>query len=190
MQESRGRAAGLQGGLACCGRPAHVPPALQVPSKLVPALSPLSRTVPYRTVPPPQAVCICKSGFQDAVVWNPAEAKAASMGDLGAGHYRGFVCVEVAQARSGPVSARSGCPSLLPLAAPCLPHGCLAPSPALRALPAHLRLPALPLSLATARPQVSLRARGDTWEGSQTLRVEYAPKEREGSGQALPLTST
>ncbi|KAL4424057.1 hypothetical protein ABPG75_001358 [Micractinium tetrahymenae] len=43
-----------------------------------------------------------KRGFRDAVVWNPAEAKATGMADLGE-HWRGFVCLEVAQARSGPV---------------------------------------------------------------------------------------
>lgn len=49
-----------------------------------------------------------KRGFADAVVWNPAEAKAASMGDLGAEHWRGFVCVEAAQARSGAVTLAAG----------------------------------------------------------------------------------
>ena len=41
---------------------------------------------------------IHKHGFADAVVWNPAESKAAGMGDLGADNWRGFVCVEVARA--------------------------------------------------------------------------------------------
>jgi len=34
-------------------------------------------------------------GFRDVVVWNPAEAKAAAMSDLGAENWTGFVCVEV-----------------------------------------------------------------------------------------------
>lgn len=37
-----------------------------------------------------------------------AQAKAASMGDLGADNWRGFVCVEVAQARSGAVQLQAG----------------------------------------------------------------------------------
>lgn len=36
------------------------------------------------------------------------QAKAASMGDLGAEHWRGFVCVEAAQARSGAVTLAAG----------------------------------------------------------------------------------
>ena len=51
---------------------------------------------------------IHKHGFADAVVWNPAESKAAGMGDLGADNWRGFVCVEVAQARSGAVALAAG----------------------------------------------------------------------------------
>ena len=38
----------------------------------------------------------------------PPQAKAASMGDLGAEHWRGFVCVEAAQARSGAVQLAAG----------------------------------------------------------------------------------
>ncbi|KAL4419670.1 hypothetical protein ABPG77_000567 [Micractinium sp. CCAP 211/92] len=48
-----------------------------------------------------------KRGFSDAVVWNPAQAKAEGMADLGE-HWRGFVCLEVAQARSGPVVLQPG----------------------------------------------------------------------------------
>lgn len=48
-----------------------------------------------------------KRGFADAVVWNPGEAKAAGMADLGE-HWRGFVCLEVAQARSGPAVLQPG----------------------------------------------------------------------------------
>ena len=51
---------------------------------------------------------IHKHGFADAVVWNPAESKAAGMGDLWADNWRGFVCVEVAQARSGAVVLAAG----------------------------------------------------------------------------------
>lgn len=47
-----------------------------------------------------------KRGFQDAVVWSPGQDKAAGMSDLG--DWRGFVCVEVAQARSGAVALGPG----------------------------------------------------------------------------------
>lgn len=36
-------------------------------------------------------------GFADTVVWNPGAELAAGMGDLGAGEYRRFVCIEAAQ---------------------------------------------------------------------------------------------
>ncbi len=39
---------------------------------------------------------IRKAGFSDAVVWNPAAAKCASMPDLEPDDYRRFVCVEAA----------------------------------------------------------------------------------------------
>ncbi|KAL4856516.1 putative glucose-6-phosphate 1-epimerase [Chlorella vulgaris] len=53
-------------------------------------------------------VMVHKEGFQDAVVWNPWEAKAAGMADLGPEHWRGFVCVEATQARSGAVTLAPG----------------------------------------------------------------------------------
>ena len=33
-------------------------------------------------------------GFKDFVVWNPAQAKASEMGDLGGENWDKFVCVE------------------------------------------------------------------------------------------------
>ncbi|MFC3815800.1 D-hexose-6-phosphate mutarotase [Lysobacter sp. GCM10012299] len=41
-----------------------------------------------------EAVRIGAEGFRDTVVWNPGEALAASMADLGPGEHRHFVCVE------------------------------------------------------------------------------------------------
>lgn len=41
-----------------------------------------------------EAVRISAEGFRDTVVWNPGEALAASMDDLGADEHRHFVCVE------------------------------------------------------------------------------------------------
>jgi glucose-6-phosphate 1-epimerase len=53
-------------------------------------------------------VMVHKAGFGDAVVWSPGEAKAGGMGDLGAAHWRRFVCLEVAQARGGAVQLEPG----------------------------------------------------------------------------------
>ncbi len=41
-----------------------------------------------------EAMRINAEGFRDTVVWNPGEALAASMADLGPGEHRHFVCVE------------------------------------------------------------------------------------------------
>ena len=38
-----------------------------------------------------------KTNLPDCVVWNPWEERAAGMGDLGAEHWAGFVCVEAGQ---------------------------------------------------------------------------------------------
>lgn len=54
------------------------------------------------------AVRVHKSGFADAVVWNPWEAKARAMADFGDEEYREMVCVEVAQAGSGAVAVAPG----------------------------------------------------------------------------------
>jgi len=42
-------------------------------------------------------VSIAKSGFADAVVWNPGPDKAAQLDDLPAGDWRHLLCVEAAQ---------------------------------------------------------------------------------------------
>ena len=42
-------------------------------------------------------------GFVDAVLWNPGEAKAGAMSDMGDGEYKQMVCIEAAVATSGPV---------------------------------------------------------------------------------------
>ena len=38
-----------------------------------------------------------KTNLPDVVVWNPWEERAGGMGDLGAEHWAGFVCVEAGQ---------------------------------------------------------------------------------------------
>lgn len=52
------------------------------------------------------ALRLAKRCFPDAVVWNPAAAKAAGMADLD--DWRGFVCVEVAHAAGKPVRLDGG----------------------------------------------------------------------------------
>ena len=49
-----------------------------------------------RMVEPGRTTVIRKAGFSDAVVWNPAAAKCATMPDLEPDDYRRFVCVEAA----------------------------------------------------------------------------------------------
>jgi len=49
-----------------------------------------------------------KSGFADAVVWNPAEGKAKKMTDFGDDEWEEMVCLEVAQAGSGAVDLPAG----------------------------------------------------------------------------------
>lgn len=51
---------------------------------------------------------IRKSGFPDAVVWNPWVAKAKGMADFGDDEYKEMVCVEPAIAASGPVILAPG----------------------------------------------------------------------------------
>jgi glucose-6-phosphate 1-epimerase len=41
---------------------------------------------------------IAKRGSSSTVVWNPGPERAARMPDVGAGHWRGFVCVETSNA--------------------------------------------------------------------------------------------
>ena len=50
---------------------------------------------------------LAKRGFRDAVLWNVGEAKGAGMGDLGAGEWRNYVCVE-AGAIGTPVTLQPG----------------------------------------------------------------------------------
>lgn len=47
---------------------------------------------------------VSKSNFPDAVVWNPHIAKSAGMSDFGNDEWKEMVCLEVAQAGSGPVT--------------------------------------------------------------------------------------
>ena len=55
----------------------------------------------------PPLVTLAKRGFRDAVLWNVGEAKGAGMGDLGAGEWRNYVCVE-AGAIGTPVTLQPG----------------------------------------------------------------------------------
>ncbi|GMH41579.1 hypothetical protein BSKO_09489 [Bryopsis sp. KO-2023] len=49
-----------------------------------------------------------KSGFPDAVVWNPWIEKAKATGDLGDEEYKEMLCVEPAVAASGPIVLPAG----------------------------------------------------------------------------------
>lgn len=55
-----------------------------------------------------RVVVVEKSGFPDAVVWNPWIDKAASIKDLGNDEYKEMLCVEPAVAGSGPVKVNPG----------------------------------------------------------------------------------
>lgn len=56
-----------------------------------------------------RVVTIEKSeSFRDVVVWNPYVEKAARMADFGDSEWRDMVCVEVAQAGSGPITVQPG----------------------------------------------------------------------------------
>ncbi len=52
-------------------------------------------------------ISLTKAGFPDVVLWNLGEAKAPSMADLGAGEWRGYVCLE-AGAIGKPVTLGAG----------------------------------------------------------------------------------
>lgn len=45
-----------------------------------------------------QITRISKTGSKTTVIWNPGAVQARQMGDLGEAHYRGFICVEAANA--------------------------------------------------------------------------------------------
>jgi glucose-6-phosphate 1-epimerase len=49
-----------------------------------------------RLVEPDRTTVVCKTGFADTVVWNPAAEKCATMPDLEPGDYRRLVCIEAA----------------------------------------------------------------------------------------------
>ena len=51
---------------------------------------------------------IAKLGSQSTVVWNPWQARAAQMGDLGADGWKGFVCVESGNALENAVTVAAG----------------------------------------------------------------------------------
>ncbi|MGO1072248.1 D-hexose-6-phosphate mutarotase [Lysobacter sp. CA199] len=51
---------------------------------------------PLRVTDGEQLLRLEAEGFADTVVWNPGAELAASLGDLGAGEHRHFVCVEAA----------------------------------------------------------------------------------------------
>jgi D-hexose-6-phosphate mutarotase len=51
---------------------------------------------------------IAKGGSQSTVVWNPWEEKTVQMGDLGIDGYRGFVCVESANATDSALTLTPG----------------------------------------------------------------------------------
>ena len=51
---------------------------------------------------------IAKTGSRSTVVWNPWEAKADKMGDLGPDGWRGMVCVESANAADNAVTLKAG----------------------------------------------------------------------------------
>jgi len=56
-----------------------------------------------------QELCkLSKDGFKDAVVWNPGANKARLMADFGDDEWKDMVCVEVAQAGSGPIELKAG----------------------------------------------------------------------------------
>ncbi|MDO8458237.1 MAG: D-hexose-6-phosphate mutarotase [Burkholderiaceae bacterium] len=56
---------------------------------------------------------IAKLGSQSTVVWNPWQARAAQMGDLGADGWKGFVCVESGNALENAVTVAAGTSHML-----------------------------------------------------------------------------
>jgi glucose-6-phosphate 1-epimerase len=57
--------------------------------------------------PDDTVVLVAETGFPDVVVWNIGSTLGASMGDLGSGQWRGYVCVEAAVVGS-PVVVEAG----------------------------------------------------------------------------------
>lgn len=55
-----------------------------------------------------RSIELTKSGFPDAVVWNPWVDKAAKMADFGDSEYTGMLCIEPAVAGSGAVTLEAG----------------------------------------------------------------------------------
>ena len=55
-----------------------------------------------------RSIHISKLGSQSTVVWNPAAARAAQMGDLGNEGWRHFICVESANALDNAVTVKAG----------------------------------------------------------------------------------
>jgi D-hexose-6-phosphate mutarotase len=49
-----------------------------------------------------------KSGSNSTVVWNPFEAKASTMADIGAGEWRKYICVEAVNAMDNTVTVAPG----------------------------------------------------------------------------------
>jgi glucose-6-phosphate 1-epimerase len=76
-----------------------------------------------RLIEPDRTTVIRKAGFSDAVVWNPAAAKCATMPDLEPDDYRRFVCVEAATVESpvrlAPGERWQGTQTLVVGATPC-----------------------------------------------------------------------
>ena len=64
--------------------------------------------VARNAVSPGAAVRVRKSGFRDAVVWNPWVEKAKAMADFGDGEYQGMLCIEPAVAKSGEAEVAAG----------------------------------------------------------------------------------
>lgn len=64
--------------------------------------------VARNAVSPGAAVRVRKSGFRDAVVWNPWVEKAKAMADFSDGEYQGMLCIEPAVAKSGEAEVAAG----------------------------------------------------------------------------------
>ena len=55
-----------------------------------------------------RTIHLTKAGAGQTVVWNPGEAKAATMTDVGPGEWRTFVCIEAAAAGDGAIRVAAG----------------------------------------------------------------------------------
>jgi D-hexose-6-phosphate mutarotase len=53
-------------------------------------------------------IIVEKVGSKSTVVWNPFPARAGALGDLGADHWAGFVCIETANVNENALSLDSG----------------------------------------------------------------------------------